>query len=152
MPALPKLVKLRTKTRLALSDYDAVQEICARTHLSASECLENMVLMIKGIYEQDETEAVIFILRKLKYEPLINAESLREMPATRLCHVTLHPAVLDFADFLHATYPPVFKTPNEAIALCARYCCRFWDNAKHRHYLCSRLLEIEKRRRGDAPS
>lgn len=148
MAALPKLAKLRTKTRLPEADYRAILEITAQTHLSTSECIENMVLMVKGIYEQDETEAVVYILRKLKYETLVNAESLREIPPLHSCHVTLHPAVLDFAEFLRSTYPPVFKTPNEAIALCARYCCRFWENLNHRRYLCSRLLEIGKQRRG----
>ena len=147
MSALPKLAKLRIKTRLAVTDHNAVKEIAAQTQLSISECIENMVLLVKGIYEQDETEAIIYTLRKLKYEPLANAESLRQMPATYICHVTLHPSVLEFAEFLRSTYPPVFKTPNEAIALCAHYCCRFWHNAKHQHYLCSRLLEIKKRRR-----
>lgn len=147
MSALPKLAKLRTKTRLPEPDYKSIQEISAHTHLSTSECIENMVLLVKGIYDQDETEAVIYVLRRLKYESLANAESLRDMPPMHSCHVTLHPTVLDFAEFLRMTYPPVFKTSNEAIALCARYCCRFWENLNHQHYLCSRLLEIKRQRR-----
>lgn len=147
MASLPKLNKIRIKTKLAASDYEAIRQIGAQTGLSASECVENMILLIKGIYEQDETEAVIYALRKLKYDSLANVKSLRVMPPIRCSNMTIHPSVYDFAVFLKETYPPVFSSATEAIALCAHYCCRFWKNAAHRRYLCKRLCDIKMLRR-----
>lgn len=138
------LSRLKVKLKLDFELYNIAVELSADAETSLSDCIENMILLAKGIYIHDKSEDIIFTMRKLKCAAIANAASLRTPAPKRSCHLTLHPEAVSFASYLRQTYPPVFSSLNEAYELCMRYCCQFCDEKSNSRYLLRRLSEVRK--------
>ncbi len=138
------LARLKVKVRIDLRLYELVSELARASNTSLSECVENMVLLVKGICHHSKAEEPIFAMRELKHAALANAPSLRDTPQKRTCHLTLHPDAVSFAAQLHQTYPPVYSSINEAYELCIRYCCQYYDEKNRSVYLRKRLEDVKK--------
>ncbi len=146
MPCDKGLSKLPKKLRLEDEAHDFVETVAAQCEISTSECIESMLLLVECVYNNDSDEQVIFTLRELKCKHLLGLKSLRTPPSTSLCHVTIHPHALDFANYLHETYPPVIGNATEAISLCISYCRQFYRGGSGLKYLCGRLKDARNAR------
>ena len=146
MPKKQTLSKLSKKLRLEDDTYSFVKTLSAECSISASACIEAMLWMVEGVCRQDEDEGLAYVLRELKCQRLLGLESLRVMPPSSLCHVTLNPSALEFARTLHESYPPIIANATEAIDLCIRYCHQFYRDGHGLRYLCKRLDDVRKLR------
>lgn len=127
------------KIRIEYPLRESVMLIAREAGCRFSECVEALLLLTEAKYTASSGDELIYRFLELKSEHIRTLEDIRVKAPRASCHVMLSAPARDFVMLLFDSYPPVFGSTNEVIALCLQYwqpCCQ---TKEHLGYVAQRL-------------
>lgn len=101
---------------------------------SMSALIETIIFFARATYNEQNGAYFLFELLNIKASQLESLGNLRELPKSRLVHLTIDTEAVDFLDMLSSQYRVVCHSRSEAVSLILAYAvchCRSPQNQKH---------------------